>query len=485
VRRNDRVALRLRLHHARRLLPAAAALLAVVVSGPAAAAPPLERVLEPFPPRADYAYELEPTAAAVHVVELDADGFAWPPDLHGDTAFLELELVRARRQPGIRTRRGEIELHQVFEDGARGRRFLDLSPLLRAGAGAGEVALEPERVRFELGPARLFVFDNPTAAALEDLRVLVVAPHPDDAEIAAFGVYSSTDADVVTVTSGDAGDQGFGVLYQDPGEHFRVKGWIRTWDSITVPFFGGVEPGRARNLGYYDATLADLWREQPAAVEPLYATLERPGFYRELNVDPALRARVFGATWPNLVSDLAAELERVRPRVVVAPHPLLDRHRDHQFTTVALLEALATWNGDCELWLYTNHAIENESWPLGPRTATTGLPPWSGGDLFYSRIYSHQLAPEDRRRKLVALEAMHDLRPFDLRDGSAEEGSPRERALARRYDYFRRAPRPNELFFVATRDDAARLRAAFVQKTGIERQKESGSIVSPAIAGER
>lgn len=460
----------------RRNEPVVAAFLAVLLGGDLAAAARPDLVLEPFPPRADYGYRLESTGAVAHQVELDADGFAWPPDLRGDTTLLELELDRARRrQPGIRVRRGDIELHQVFEDGARGLRFLDLSPLLRAGAAAGRVTLEADGVRWQLGPARLFTFHNPAAADLGSLRVLVVAPHPDDAEIAAFGVYSSTDSDVVTVTSGDAGDQGFGVLYEDPGEHYRVKGWIRTWDSITVPFYGGVEPGRARNLGYYDATLRDLWLERPDAVEPLYAALERPGLYRELNLDPALEARVFAATWPSLVADLAAELERVRPRVVVAPHPLLDRHRDHQFTTLALLDALASWDGDCELWLYTNHAIENESWPLGPRTAMAGLPPWSGGDLYYSRIYSHPLASEDRRRKLVALEAMHDLRSFDLRDGTADAGSTRERELATRYDYFRRAPRPNELFFVATRDDAARLRAFVLERagrSGSEREEE-------------
>ena len=182
-----------------------------------------------------------------------------------------------------------------------------------------------------------------------------------------------------------------------------------------------------------------------------------------------IKARPFAATWPNLVADLAAELERVQPRAVLAPHPLLDHHRDHQYASIALLEALDSWAGDCELWLYTNHAIENESWPLGPRDAMTGLPPWSGGDLFFSRIYSHPLDAAQQKRKMVALEAMHDLRPFDLRDETAAAGGDRadaanERAEDRRYDYFRRAPRPNELFFVLTRADAARLRAFLMER---------------------
>jgi hypothetical protein len=244
-----------------------------------------------------------------------------------------------------------------------------------------------------------------------------------------------------------------------------MKGWIRTWDSITVPFFGGVPPGRARNLGYYDATLGRLWGARPDAASPLLATLDRPGHYRELNVDPVLKQRPFSGTWSSLVGDLRAELERVGPSVVVAAHPLLDRHRDHRFATFALLQALETWPGECELWLFTNHAVENESWPLGPRDAMTGLPPWSGGELYFSRIYSHPLDEATRDRKLVALETMHDLRPFDLRDGSRPEPSERERIEDVRYDYFRRAPRPNELFFVLTRDDASRLRTALLDRS--------------------
>jgi LmbE family N-acetylglucosaminyl deacetylase len=379
----------------------------------------------------------------------------------------------------LRARAGGAAAVQAFEDGAQGRRFVDVTPLLRGGLGDGApIELMADGVRVAPGPARLYTFVNPSVSGL---RVLVVAPHPDDAEIAAFGVYSSTDADVVTVTSGDAGAQGFAVLFPEPGEHYRAKGWIRTWDSITVPFFGGVPPGRARNLGYYDATLRRLWQERPRAIEPLLAKLESPGFYRSLNVDPDLKARPFTASWPSLVSDLRAELDRVKPRVVVAPHPLLDRHRDHQFTTVALLEALESWPGDCELWLYTNHATGNESWPFGPRDAMTGLPPWPapaargaaatpGAGLFFTRLYSHPLDADARDRKQVALEAMHDLRPFDLRPEAGEEdpATRRERAEAGRYDYFRRAPRPNELFFVLTRDDARRLHSFVVERASAE-----------------
>ena len=125
--------------------------------------------------------------------------------------------------------------------------------------------------------------------------------------------------------------------------------WVRTWDSITVPFFGGVAPGRARNLGFYDATLGALWDRRPEEVPPPLAKIDRPDYYRRLNVDPVLKARPFSSTWEGLVGDLLAELERVEPLTVVAPHPFLDRHRDHQFATIALIEAVERAGCTCHI----------------------------------------------------------------------------------------------------------------------------------------
>lgn len=410
-----------------------------------------------FDSQRDYAYDLAATDAIVVPVELTTDGFAWPTAAQdGDTAFLEITLTATTGDaPEVKAVRGAIATRQVFEANAKGRRFMDVSPLLDA-TGA-RVALTGTGATWSTGTARLFLYKNPPLAGR---RVLVLAPHPDDAEIAAFGVYSRTGADVITVTAGDAGGDNFKVLFPDKPEHYRVKGWIRTWDSISVPFYGGVYPGKARNLGYYDALLRPMHAKPTEAVSPLIAKLDDPGYYRKFNVDARLRARPFTATWQALVEDLVWELRRVKPEVVVAPHPLLDAHGDHQFTTIALIEALAKWRGQCELYLYTNHALENEAWPLGDRDAMSGLPPSSRAGLFFRRIYSHPLALAEQNLKRVALEAMHDLRGFDLRDGTPV--SEAEHRALKPSDYHRRGPRPNELFFVLTREDAFRLREAFL-----------------------
>ena len=382
--------------------------------------------LETFERGNDYDYQLSSLAGASNYrLTLTEDGFEWPILARGtDTALLEISLRRTRGQaPAIEIETGATTVIQYFEQGGQGRRYLDLSPLLKATIEPGDfIQFTSLGAEWNSESVNLVTFTNPS---VEGRKVLVVAPHPDDAEIAAFGLYQSSEADVVTVTAGDAGGANFGSLWSNEGEQYRAKGRIRTLDSLTVPLLGGLSPEAVRNLGYYDATLEQLWLQRPKRVGPLLAYL-------------------------------VSELERVQTDTVVAPHPRLDRHLDHQFASIALFEALAQWGRECDILLYTNHAIGNEAFPLGPRDGMTGLPAWNGEGLHLRRLFSHQLTIEDQRRKLVALEAMHDLRPFDLRDGNdVSQVSPL-------YDYFRRGARPNEIFLVTDLDGARAIYEEFL-----------------------
>jgi hypothetical protein len=104
-------------------------------------------------------------------------------------------------------------------------------------------------------------------------------------------------------------------------------------------------------------------------------------------------------------------LKKVKPVTIVAPHPQLDTHRDHQFTSVALAEALRRWNNRVTLLLYTNHADQNR-YPYGPAGTLMSLPPPPArpAEIALDRVYSHPVPPELQRLKLFALESMHDLR---------------------------------------------------------------------------
>jgi LmbE family N-acetylglucosaminyl deacetylase len=259
------------------------------------------------------------------------------------------------------------------------------------------------------------------------------------------------------MTAGNYVDGLYEGLGLDTAAQDRLRGEVRVWDSLAVPQLGGVSPERTVNLGYLTYTLKGF---HDAATGSTHAAAGEPvGTYRQGSLQALLGGRPATQDWPSLVSDLEALVEATRPDVIVTPHPALDDHTDHQYTTIALLEALeAVGDRHATLLFYNNHHRLSEHYPYGPSNAMVTLPPWFGGTRF-AGVYSYRLDHEAQLRKLFALEAMHDLRAPPLR---LETGAPsgvllqrlgQAAELVRRdpfgdYSYFRRAVRPNELFFV-------------------------------------
>jgi LmbE family N-acetylglucosaminyl deacetylase len=407
--------------------------------------------------RQDYAYEFDARSAAWAPVQVSPEGFALP-DLTARgkvTALLELQVAATLAgwwfTPCLEVTRGELTERQCFERGARGRRYVLLPPA--TGGAPPEVRLQGRHLRWDGQDARVVSFEAPR---LEGARVLVLASHPDDAEIAAYGLYASQDAYVATMTAGNYVDGLYRGLGLDAQAQDELRGEVRVWDSLVVPQLGGVPQERTVNLGYRTYTLKGFYEAAQAAAPP---PTEPVGRYRQGAVQALLGGRTATADWASFVADLAALVEATRPHVIVTPHPALDDHTDHQYTTIALLEALESLaDGNATLLLYTNHHVLAEHYPYGPSTALATLPPWFGGTRF-SGILSYRLDEAAQLRKLFALEAMHDLRPPPLRlNTDAPTGVLWERVkqaaeLVRRdpfgdYSYFRRAVRPNELFFV-------------------------------------
>jgi LmbE family N-acetylglucosaminyl deacetylase len=251
------------------------------------------------------------------------------------------------------------------------------------------------------------------------------------------------------MTAGNYVDGLYGQLHDDASVQDAWRGEMRSWDSVSVPLLGGVPPERVVNLGYETNSLPEMAKGTQG---------QFTGPFRRGAVAALLGGRHATSSWPSVVADLTAILTAVQPDLIVTPHPALDSAPDHQFTTIALLEALkATGDSRATLLLYDNHHRLSEHYPFGPSETRVGLPPWFGGTEF-ATVYSHELDETAQLRKLFALEAMHDLRepPLRLTGGPARVFTDRLRqsfALIRRdpvgdYSYFRRAVRPNELFFV-------------------------------------
>ena len=412
---------------------------------------------------ADQNYSL--TDARSMPVVLRPDGFDWPSAAgETSTALLAVDVRASLRgrwsEPSVEIRLDDGPPRvQHLERGAAGRRYLNLG---RVPNGISSVGLRPNHLRFDDASAELLLFES---APVDSGVVLVLATHPDDAEIAAFGLYSTTDAWVVTVSAGNNVDARMAHLLRDPAARSRLKGELRVFDSVTVPRWGGVPAERALNLGYFNQSLAALYREPRGVVaDPVLGSADIEQF-RSVGASEALRDRDARSTWQSLVADLVAVVEFVRPATIVTPHPALDASPDHKLTTVALTEALQTAGAtDVQLLLYTNHATGSEYFPFGPAESVVSLPPWTANPLRVDGVVSLALDEDLRLRKLYALEAQHDLRPSPRVVGTSplsRIGATVGRGLSDvlrdptdTYSYMRRGPRPNELFLTLRAADA-------------------------------
>lgn len=356
---------------------------------------------------------------------------------------------------------------QYLERGVRGTRFLNVSRLLGvAGHHGGKVRLRGRNLRWRGETARLHLSDE---KVLSEDRVLVIGPHPDDAEIAAFGLYSETNATVVTLTTGDQslrynGSARSGI--ELPQELVRR---IRVWDSLTIPQFGKVTWERAINLCFPDGRLQDMHSEPDRDFG--FGGADGRDFVglRRLNRSPLVDQNQAVCSWRSLVSDLCRIVEEERPSVIVTPHPQLDPHPDHVFASAAVCDAIdAAGLKDGRVFFYCAHNRRSELWPFGPQGAGVAFPPVLAEDgSSAADFYSHPLSEQRQRDKFIALEAMHDIRQIEGMGGPSLIAALRRamdecRGFAHGMgvdptDYLRRAVRPDELFFVASLPDAKTL----------------------------
>lgn len=245
-------------------------------------------------------------------------------------------------------------------------------------------------------------------------RILVVAPHPDDAELAAFGLYTDTQAAIVTLTAGDASNHFH-------GRNGSIKltraqcARLRVTDSIEVPQWAGLPRARVVNLCYPDSYLNSM-RAMPMKDFSVNgaAPLDFSGL-RQLNSPGLLREGAM-CSWDSLVKDVAHVIDQVKPTIIVTPDPWNDPHPDHLAATVVVCDALRSLQRtEGRLFLTNVHSRWSELYPLGPAGAGVSLPyrnqntgPESNG------FYSHALAAERQMEKYLALEAMHDIRELSV-----------------------------------------------------------------------
>ena len=426
----------------------------------------------------DYGYAFPQNS--ISPVTLKKNGFKWPSVKAGaDTAFLKIAIRSNWTSvffiPHVEIRYHGIALKQYFEKTSRGIRYLNLSPLLKATpplAEGEELVIKKHGLSWDQGASELYLFRNPT---LKKARILVLSPHPDDAEIATFGLYNDQDAYIVTLSAGEGGKTKYKRFFKDPKKHSLFQGKVRTWDSIVLPFWGGISPEKCFNLGYFDGTLKTMFQDPAQKVTSSLAETSDLNTFRQYNLSDLLpKNTAQEPTWNNLVADLVLLLNEINPSIIVTPNPLTDGHPDHQFTTLALLEALQrtpTVKGN--LYLYTVHAAYATRWPLGTAKSVVSLPPFFSKLPFFEKIYSLHLSLDVYTKKFFAIDDMHDIRPvYFLSPQQFTEAWPS--ALQSLYLHWKGAVtmrkylRMDELFFVTSTENAPLLRETFLKNLAPE-----------------
>jgi len=351
--------------------------------------------------------------------------------------------------PVVELAGGDNPDRQTFERGVNGLRYLNLTGQAQV-LSRGALRLRGRFCRL-LGEPVLWALEYPD---YRRQRVMVIAPHADDAELAAFGLYSgASESWIVTLTAGEIEAGHYRQMGLDGVEASRLKGSLRAWDSISVPLWGGVPQERCMQLGYFCLQLPAMQSAPADAVASREAQLGDTRYFRRFNPF-ALGSDVDGLpSWNNLLADLRELIERIEPQVIVLPHPRFDPHPDHLCSQQAVMQALSgtTWQPDTLLH-YANHLHDNDRWPMGDAGTGVALPPQM--DMHEPlRPWTLCLSTENQWHKAMSLGMMHDLQPR-LPFKRLLRRALQRCLVARRWpafgenEFFRKTVRRHELFWV-------------------------------------
>lgn len=235
---------------------------------------------------------------------------------------------------------------------------------------------------------------------------IVISPHPDDAELSSFFYYSKRceSSYIVNLTAGEylsrLESQYITGLCDNLQEAMNLKGIVRLWNGLNIPAFGGVPLSRVASLGYKDGGLE---LDRKSCHPPNYNYRHIADGFMAYNAEPA-----------SIVNDLSLILSSIKPVVVIVPNPFIDRHPDHVTSAILLAEAMAIsgFYPD-KVFLYAIHqgcdgvvhSYEQSKYISGKEFTVMK-------NIFHNgfSMYSESSNELEHKMKIIALDAMHDLR---------------------------------------------------------------------------
>ncbi|OCL87900.1 GlcNAc-PI de-N-acetylase [Aliarcobacter thereius] len=349
--------------------------------------------------------------------------------------------------PYIKIVSNQKEEDTFFEYGAKGIRYIDISSF----CGMRNIQLFTKNCKIISNSVEIFDFEN---LNIEDKKVLIIAPHADDAEISSFGLYSEAkESYIVTVTAGEY-DCKYCDIEENKKEQAKLKGNLRVFNALTTNLLGKVEYQNSIVLGYFNETIKDMYENKDKIFSSKTAGVDDIDYFRRVKHSKIKTNPQSVAKWDSLVNDFKNIINSINPDLILTIHPQIDSNLDHQYITLALLEAMEYLDCDnIKLLTFTNHLTQNEIYPYGKIFSTTALVPKFNEPFIFDKVYSHQLSKNKQIYKYYALETMHDLRDATIQIGFKKAFLFAFRQL-RRYingkekSYYRRSVRTNEIFYV-------------------------------------
>ena len=375
-----------------------------------------------------------------------------------DTCFLPLKIqakwIGYFLDPYIEITIDAVSRRQYFERGANGTRYINISPYLSSLPNNNQLAIRFFACEGTSISKHAIAFNN---EQLKDKSVLIISPHADDAELAAFGFYKNQkNVSIATITAGESEADRYFSITKSKSEAGILKGKLRAWDSIVVPKWAGKHI-QAINLGYACSSLKEMFLHQKSIIKSRITDESNTNLYRQFNDCLLPTSNNPVNQWGNLVQDLVYLLERDKPQIVITPHPLLDSHSDHQYSTRAVLEACDQIEITPTFLCYANHYQTTDQYPFGPEHTDIPLPPHFSSEKIADSILSYELSKADQIDKICALQMMHDLqRPIKLKRKIRvylQQLIGRSSYPYGQDEYFRKAIRTQEIFWVMQIND--------------------------------
>ncbi len=422
-----------------------------------------KKIFYHYDTKKDYIYQMN---TEPYLIEMKNNEMVLPQEIDlNSTLFCKVKiksnLLGYLVAPNIEIN-GREASKQYFEARVKGYRYLNLTNLCNEDR---IVKLKSKYCNIQNEKIEVYSYKNEDVS---NAQILIVAPHPDDAEIASYGLYSrnAKNTFILTLTGGEYGYNYYNVFAdKQKNELARMK--LRTWNSLTVPMLAEVSANNLLNLGYVDGSLKRLYenKERTFSIDK-----ERVEMLKQMNSFYDSSFSQTEKSWDTLVSDIQQVINKVQPNIIVTAHPYLDKHQDHIYSTVAVSEALEKMNySKGNLFLYSNHNSVNSHHPFGKMGTMITLPPLFNNVECFDKVYSFQLSKDDEANKLLAFEAMNDLR-IGIKILSVKKLFIRSldmlvrRIFDIRKDYYSQFIRSNELFYVVPFSKAKSLKIYSNQK---------------------